>query len=340
MFWDFLGFFLRESLSMQIFGLFCKTYSGDLERFKILKDSVDKFNKDKVPFFVVCPALDMDLFSQLKTNNEGYEFKLISDEELLGMGQDEHHKQDWYSQQVIKLEFFKLKLVKHYLSLDSDCYFIRDFYVEDFLFDENTPYVPLTEPMKGAESNFMQLFRTLRPKQEEATWNTGSKTYLNRTGKRFCLNVPPVLSYDVLLHMSENLLKPKKMQFADLIKISPYEYEWYCDYLLKFKPTQFQICTPFFVSFYNETFYQLYRHLGFTQEILSNYYTGLIMHEGWIRDKKFKKSLFGSFVRKCLIVYFYWHEQKYPPKKEGFSFKKFYKKYVTLPLQVFRDKKD
>lgn len=325
---------------VQIFGLFCKTYRGDLERFKILKNSVDKFNKDKVPFYVVCPAVDMGCFILLKNENEAYEYKVISDEELLGMG-NEHHKQDWYSQQIIKLEFYKLKFLKHWLSLDSDCYFIREFYIKDYLLDENTPYIPLTEPMKGAESNFMQLFRALRSKEEEQTWNIGAKNFLGRGGgsKRFCLNVPPVLSYEALLHMNDNLLRPKKMQFADLIKIYPYEYEWYCDYLLKFKPIEFQICTPFFVSFYNETFYQLYRKLGFTEEILSNYYTGLIMHEGWIRDKKFRKSLFGSFVRKLLIIYFYWHEQKYPAKKERFSFKKFWKKYYTIPLQVFKNKK-
>ena len=324
---------------MQVFGLFCKTYRGDLDRFKILKESVDKFNKDNVPFYVICPVVDMDIFSLLKTGNETYEYKVISDEEVLGMGENENHKQDWYSQQVVKLEFYKLKLVKHWLSLDSDCYFIRDFYVNDYLLDEKIPYVPLTEPMKGAECNFMQLFRALRSKEEEQTWNIGAKNYIGREGKRFCLNVPPVLSYDVLCNISENLLQPKKMQFADLIKISPYEYEWYCDYLLKFKPIEFQVCTPFFVSFYNETFYQLYRKLGFTEEILSNYYTGLIMHEGWIKDKKFKKSLFGTFVRKLLIIYFYWHEQKYPSKKEKFSFKKFWKKYYTVPSRVFRNKR-
>ena len=183
---------------METFGLFCKTYLGDFERFKILKDSVDKFNKDNIPFYVICPRSDRDVFSMLKNGRETYEFIIINDEDVLGMGGKEKYKQDWYFQQVIKLEFYKLKLVKHWLSLDSDCYFIRDFYVRDYLFDENTPYVPLTEPMKGAECNFMQIFRALRSKEEEQSWNTGAKNYIDREGKRFCLNVPPVLSYDVL----------------------------------------------------------------------------------------------------------------------------------------------
>ena len=41
--------------------LFCKTYNGDIERFKVLKESVDKFNVDKIPFYVVCPKKDKEL---------------------------------------------------------------------------------------------------------------------------------------------------------------------------------------------------------------------------------------------------------------------------------------
>lgn len=37
------------------FVLFCKTYKGDFERFKILKNSIDKFNVENIPFYISCP---------------------------------------------------------------------------------------------------------------------------------------------------------------------------------------------------------------------------------------------------------------------------------------------
>jgi hypothetical protein len=40
---------------MTKFVLFTKTFNGDLRRFKILKDSIDKYNKDNLPFYVSVP---------------------------------------------------------------------------------------------------------------------------------------------------------------------------------------------------------------------------------------------------------------------------------------------
>jgi hypothetical protein len=181
------------------------------------------------------------------------------------------------------------------------------------MYSIDVPYIPLTEPMKGAESAFMQLFRSrMKPKHrfEEAAWNTGSKNYLGRPGRRFCLNLPCVFSMKALKHMESNLLRPNNLTWRKLIEISPYEFEWYCDYVLKENPIDYVVSTPFFVSFYNNTFYQIYRYLGFTEKILAEHYAGLIMHEGYIDDLKFRPSIIGDVARYIITRHYRKHKEK------------------------------
>ena len=35
--------------------LYCKSYSNDVDRVKILLDSINTFNKDKLPFYISTP---------------------------------------------------------------------------------------------------------------------------------------------------------------------------------------------------------------------------------------------------------------------------------------------
>src|SRR5574344_2445345 len=126
--------------------LFCKTYIGDLDRLINLKQSIDKYNADNLPVYFVAPKSDIEKISKnIIKGNETYSLNNVSDEEVLGI--NGNHEQSWYSQQIIKLSFWKLGICKHYLSLDSDCLFIRNFYEKDFIYNENIPYLPLTEPV-------------------------------------------------------------------------------------------------------------------------------------------------------------------------------------------------
>jgi len=142
--------------------LFCKSYIGDLKRIKILKNSID----DNIPFCIVCPKKDLEIFkTELITGKETYPIHLITDEEVIDKLGLYMQKQDWHFQQIIKLGFYKMNLCMHYSIIDSDCYFIQNFYTSDFMHDENTPYFCIKE--------------VLNPNEEELY----IKNYLNRKGK-------------------------------------------------------------------------------------------------------------------------------------------------------------
>lgn len=321
--------------------LFCKTYNGDFERFKILKESIDKFNQDNIPFYVVCPKKDIELFLSIKNNNEKYDYVVVSDEKILSMDTD--HEQNWYTQQIIKFNFYKLNVCEHYLILDSDCYFIKNFYIKDFLLNNKIPYMTFTEPSKGHDSWFTQVMGYFKDGEEEKI-NIKAKEFIGREGKRFALQLPCIFSKAVLEDMEENFLKKKNLTYNDLIKIHPFEFEWYGDYLIKYKPIQYEVCSPFFVSFYSHTFYQICRYLGFTEEIFAKYWFGLIMHEGWVKDLKYQNSIIGTFIRKIILVNYSWHKEKISKKKEKVSLRKkikyFRRKYIKGPIKILFTKND
>lgn len=119
--------------------LYCKSYKGDVERVKKLKDSIEKYNKDNIPFYVSCPKEDKQIFKDiLGTEN----YILVNDEDIYELI---NRLDGWRSQQLVKSFFHKLKVTKNYFCLDSDAYFIKDFYISDFIAEGDTPYTLIHE---------------------------------------------------------------------------------------------------------------------------------------------------------------------------------------------------
>ena len=106
--------------------LFCKSYKGDIERFKIQAESVRNHNRDNIPFYICIPKSDKNLFDPIvkKCN-----IKVFFDEDISNLTSEQSH----FTQQLFKIEFMRSSNVaKHYFLMDSDMYFIKDFSISDF----------------------------------------------------------------------------------------------------------------------------------------------------------------------------------------------------------------
>ena len=60
--------------------IYCKSYSKDVQRCKILFDSILKYNKDNIPFYISVPKEDIQLF--INTLGVGG-YILLPDEEII-----------------------------------------------------------------------------------------------------------------------------------------------------------------------------------------------------------------------------------------------------------------
>ena len=83
--------------------LYCKSYDKDLDRVVHLSNSIKKYNKDNIPFYISVPLKDVDLFK----NNLPYFTEIIEDESVF----KDKIPSGWHYQQYIKAFFYKLKLV-------------------------------------------------------------------------------------------------------------------------------------------------------------------------------------------------------------------------------------
>ncbi|MCX5849633.1 MAG: DUF6492 family protein [Deltaproteobacteria bacterium] len=259
--------------------IFTASYIVDLDRLEILKSSVDKFNADKIPFYIVVPQKDLEIIkNKITTGNESYELKFITDEEVLHSQGEQ--PDGWKKQQVKKLAFAELGICNFYTIIDSDVYFIQDFHVSDFMRDENTPYLSINEVQQSQDKSF-------------------AKNYFNRTGKNYnFVYHGQVFSKFVLEDMKKNVLEKNGMCWNDLINLSPWEFLWYGEYYLKCKIHELLPTTQLVKSFWIQLHYILERNRGYTEEDFINQgYIAILMQNRWVKDKVYKPVKWAFLIK-------------------------------------------
>lgn len=271
--------------------LFCKTYKGGFERFKILKESVDKYNKENLPFYISVPKADMELFKTIK-HKASYKFTILTDEEILGFSPDD--MPGWISQQMVKMKFYKLKLCKFYLVLDSDSYFIRDFYTSDFMYSENVPYIIMHE------NKYFREFASCLGDKNVFENELNIKNYLKRKGKVYNYYNNPLFSSKVLYELEKNV-----DSVENLIKKFPLEYVWHGEYLLKSRCIDFMPCESFFKIINYDSELKLWKRVGENIDDIKKYYVGILIQDRWCKSDKFKVGIISKINRRILRIKFY-----------------------------------
>lgn len=250
---------------MQTLGILIKSYRGHLNYTNQLVDTIHKHNKDSLPVYLSVPKADEDIFKHLNVN-------LLFDEDIVGY----NLTQNWFTQQLVKMHFSDLGLVKNYLWIDADSYFIRDFYISDFMFDSETPYTNISEcrdlltfcAPKAHYGHVFDAFKSDRRKVMEV---------FGRKGKYFDWVCPNLWSSRVFEHMKEHYLKPNNLTYANLLEYVPGELIWYGEYLLASQAIRLVPCEAWFKAFhYNEQMNEC-RALGNTEETLAKNYLGIVM---------------------------------------------------------------
>lgn len=253
--------------------LFCKSYSGDVERASTLYDSIKRYNRDSIPFYLSIPKSDEQLFrSKLGVGD----YHLVFDEDLTDAVKEQSH----FSQQLFKMEFYKTQIAEHFFLADSDMYFIRDFYTTDFLTEDGIPYMTMHECKEVLEySN--PIFGDGRLKD----WFDGDRIDImevfGRKGRTYDYSGSANLySSEVFKGLYENYCKPNKLTFLDLLRFKASENTWYGEYALA-SNFKFYPCAPMFKTFHFSWQYSHSKSLGITEEMISQNYLGITMQSNW-----------------------------------------------------------
>lgn len=259
--------------------LYCKSYEKDVHRVLKLKNSIEKYNKDDIPFYISIPKKDEQLFKDiLGTKN----YTLIFDEDIFNI---KSNLDGWRSQQIIKSNIHKLKITQNYLCLDSDSYFIKDFYVSDFIAKKNIPYTIIHENKevqqykklfynssfsKGAYSKTLNSYRDLFNSPYKKLYDYGPNPY--------------IWSCKVWEHFENNYLKPNNLTFESFSMSIEIQYNiqmreavTYGEYLLNTKLFEIIPTGPLFKVYHWQEMVDFEKKNNtFNEEILKESYLGII----------------------------------------------------------------
>ncbi len=281
---------------MKKFVIFCKSYSKDLYRVERLLRSYEKYNQDKIDFFLSVPTEDIDLFNR---HLKGRKLNLLSDEEILEKNPNfsiEIYQQiDGYiGQQIVKSEFWRTKIAENFLCIDSDAEFIRDFYLRDFMYDIETPYTVYDEA-HDLFLNSMAAGKTHIYEQYKKQ-STQVAAYFERKGKIFSYGPMPIWSAKVWETLDENVLKKNQIDIFKFIQKYPHEVMIYGETLLKYRPIPIVSCQPLFRTYHYswQLDYEIKNNINV--DLLRKIFIGTVRQSNWEReiDWPFDKSTFLS----------------------------------------------
>jgi len=262
--------------------LFCKTYHNDVHRARRLAKSVARFNRDNLPFYLCYPNEDESHFRELVAE---FRLQAIHDADILKLTLPLGKKQQPTLppnelQQVTKVEFWRLGLCRHFVLLDADSYFIRDFGAADFLYDEATPYTVMNEGRHvlefAARTGNRKILHQYTELRERA------KQLFDRPGKLYDFAPTPcVYSCAVWEALYEDYAKPRGMSFYDLIEFFPCETQWYGEFMLARRPIPLVSIESLFKCWHYREQYEESQRLGETEAVLTNNYLGIVRQSNW-----------------------------------------------------------
>jgi len=262
------------------FAFLLKTYAGDAGYVDRLLASYHKHNQEGIPLIISCPAADRSLFEHFTTdsvsviNDEDVTDELV-DVEVRGI------RPGYINQEIVKLAFWETRIARNYMCLDSDGLFLRDFYVADFMFDDETPYTVMFEDNE---------LRT-DPDYYDLYWRSREQL-LNRIRDEVGLPEQPILtchgfgifSSAVLRALRKSFMVPRGLSYSRLLAISPYEFSWYTLFLQADHTIGIHPRESLFRYIHTPRQYHLMTLAGTTTTDLARGYVGVVVNSNFSRD--------------------------------------------------------
>lgn len=261
---------------MDKIALFTKSYSGDLERCKVLSESISKYNIDKIPFYVSVPLEETMLFqSELP-----YFTEILADEHITDSGHG------WVGQQHVKAKYYKHELSKFYVVIDSDSYFINDFYEEDFMYNEYIPYMVMhdRESLFEWSDRFGEDYLGFDPRESNDNEYRSIRKFLGMGGEKKIhhFGPSPFIWNTKIWRMAEQ-------EFGIDLLFSKHsnELKWYGE-LTRYYGEEFVPCGPLFKVLHYESQYEFYKQLGWNENHFKKQYLGMVMQSNWNAPLKYE----------------------------------------------------
>jgi len=293
-------------------GVFCKTYRKDFDHLALMLSSFHRHNPEGLRLTLSLPSQDMSCFRERFGTNLP-DVQIIEDESYCSHNLNEFR--GWHSQQICKLMSWNAMTEKQYLCVDSDCYFIRDLrpselrasdgkrhiiyasFLRTVLIEgrEELPryirgeleitekFFPHRRPASPCRINEFVKFRDLDPDSPGALERSDIPMRVFGGDKWVFFQPGQTYARFALKHLFD-FLTEKKLSIGDLIRISPWENNWYGEFVISqlYDEMEFRI-SPFF-HIQSKKNLDFARRQGLSTNILSSKFLLINMAAGHLSE--------------------------------------------------------
>jgi len=267
---------------MKNVAIICKTYHKDQDRFKVLYESIQKYNKDNIPFY----AIDkLDRFYELQSQVGLKTYEFLSDEAISNeLNIPSGYSNGWINQQLFKsFPHLVLKDLEYFIMIDSDSIFIRDFYLKDFfIMDGNKIEHPYTicHEQKDLFSWFSinkNLFSFNAKKSFEESRQPIKNIFDNKSLSYDFGPIPIICSTKVWKFLLNEYCKDANISVYNLFYKHASEFTWYGEAFLASGIHPLYPREPLFKVFHYLQQYVEYKQKGITLNQIADNYLGVVM---------------------------------------------------------------
>ena len=256
-----------------------KSYRGDFPLAQRLVESFTAYNRDGLPLTIVVPEEDETLFEQLATDHISVISEAPFHHELVSEPFGDM-RVGYINQQIVKLAFWELDLYDDYFVVDSDMVFVRPFLREDFMADTDTPYSILVEDNELQTD--ARYYREQWQSRDQHLARIKELVELSDRRTLTCHN-HQVFSAAVLRSLKSDFMEPRNYTYADLIRLSPYEFSWYNFWLQKSHVIPIVIREPLVKMLHHDGHHLEYAVRGTTLEDVARGYVGIVINSSFAR---------------------------------------------------------
>lgn len=272
----------------------------DIIQYEYLINSIKTFNIDNIPVLTCVKDEDFDIFKEKFKNYTFITFLKDSDVYETSV------QNPWYKQQLIKMNLWKLKISKIFIQIDADCFFIKNFYIKDFMATESIPYTIIHEN-KELKEFFAKhnLHNNKRDYNGDYTvlqgFSDNSKkirdlfdtTYISA---EYDFGHPPCIwSNKVWETLYFEYINPYKLSYESLIDYANSEQQWYGETLLKFNIFPIYPKENMFKTFHYKQNFDDYFKDEDAKNIKYNYH-GICLQSNWANPNSIEFStLYNKF---------------------------------------------
>jgi hypothetical protein len=284
------------------FGIYCKSFHADFEHLSLLLESFAAHNPDRLTLTISLPKADIHPFRSRFGSRLPY-VEVVADEDYCD--RDYSDLPGWHAQQVSKLNSWRIMNVSRYVIVDSDCYAIRDILSTEFrpqtrdflaygslvrtvLKSDNVDLIDFIRGKTAADKPIPRPQTTednLASYLKYRTGNLDNPGPLERSAipmkvfgaKQWIYYQPGQIFCREVVVALMDYLRDHGLKASDLIRISPWEYNWYGEFIASrfFERTEFRI-SPF-VHFQEESDIVFAQSLGITEAELSKHFVFIQM---------------------------------------------------------------